>query len=153
MSVVVGSIDDVHALIGQDLGTSGWFELAQEDIDAFADLTGDDQWIHTDPERAATGPFGTTIAHGYLTLSLLLPLLEEVLIVENRTSSINYGLDRVRFPAPVPSGSRIRMSATLAEATDIESGVQVKIDCVFEVDGQERPACVARAVLRHHFAA
>lgn len=153
MSVVVGSVDDVHALIGQDLGTSGWFELAQEDIDAFADLTGDDQWIHTDPERAATGPFGTTIAHGYLTLSLLVPLLEEVLIVENRTSSINYGLDRVRFPAPVPSGSRIRMSATLAEATDIESGVQVKIDCVFEVDGQERPACVARAVLRHHFAA
>jgi acyl dehydratase len=152
MSVVVGSVEDVHALVGQELGTSGWFELAQETIDAFADLTGDHQWIHTDPERAASGPFGTTIAHGYLTLSLLVPLLEEVLVVENRTSSINYGLDKVRFPAPVPSGSRVRISATLAEATDVESGVQVKIDCVFEIEGQERPACVARAVVRHHFA-
>jgi acyl dehydratase len=152
MSVVVGSVEDVHALVGQELGTSGWFELAQETIDAFADLTGDHQWIHTDPERAASGPFGTTIAHGYLTLSLLVPLLEEVLVVENRTSSINYGLDKVRFPAPVPSGSRVRIAATLAEATNVESGVQVKIDCVFEIEGQERPACVARAVVRHHFA-
>jgi acyl dehydratase len=152
MSVVIGSVEDVHALVGQELGTSAWLELAQETIDAFADLTGDHQWIHTDPERAASGPFGTTIAHGYLTLSLLVPLLEEVLVVENRTSSINYGLDKVRFPAPVPSGSRVRISATLAEATNVESGVQVKIDCVFEIEGQERPACVARAVVRHHFA-
>jgi acyl dehydratase len=152
MSVVVGSVEDVHALVGQELGTSAWLELAQETIDAFADLTGDHQWIHTDPERAASGPFGTTIAHGYLTLSLLVPLLEEVLVVENRTSSINYGLDKVRFPAPVPSGSRVRIAATLAEATNVESGVQVKIDCVFEIEGQERPACVARAVVRHHFA-
>ena len=152
MSVVVGSVEDVHALVGQELGTSGWFELAQETIDAFADLTGDHQWIHTDPERAANGPFETTIAHGYLTLSLLVPLLEDVPVVENRTSSINYGLDKVRFPAPVPSGSRVRISATLAEATDVESGVQVKIDCVFEIEGQERTGCVARAVVRHHFA-
>ena len=152
MSVVVRGADDLHALVGEDIGISSWVELTQDQINGFADLTGDHQWIHTDPERAAGGPFGTTIAHGYLTLSLLLPLLEEVLVLENRTSSINYGLDKVRFPAPVPAGSRVRMTASLVEADDIESGVQVKIDCVFEVDGQERPACVARAVLRHHFA-
>lgn len=153
MSVVVRNADDFRTLVGVEIGTSSWVEVTQEQIEGFADLTGDHQWIHTDPERAASGPFGTTIAHGYLTLSLLVPLLEEVLVVENRTSSINYGLDKVRFPAPVPAGSRVRMSATLAEATDIDSGVQVKFDCTFEVDGQERPACVARAVLRHHFAA
>lgn len=152
MSVVVRGPDDLHALVGEDIGISSWVGLTQDQINGFADLTGDHQWIHTDPERAAGGPFGTTIAHGYLTLSLLVPLLEEILVLENRTSSVNYGLDKVRFPAPVPAGSRVRMSATLVEADDIESGVQVKIDCVFEVDGQERPACVARAVLRHHFA-
>jgi acyl dehydratase len=152
MSVVAGGPEDLYALIGEDLGSSGWVEVTQEQIDGFADLTGDRQWIHTDPDRAASGPFGTTIAHGYLTLSLLVPLLEQVLVIENRTSSINYGLDKVRFPAPVPSGSRVRLTATLGEATDVGSGVQVKVDCVFEVEGQERPACVARAVLRHHFA-
>lgn len=153
MSVLVRSPDDIHALVGEEIGTSEWFEMTQDHIDGFADLTGDHQWIHTDPERAASGPFGTTIAHGYLTLSLLVPLLEEVLVIENRASSVNYGLDKVRFPAPVPSGSRVRLTATLAEATDVQSGVQVKVDCVFEVEGQERPACVARAVLRHHFIA
>lgn len=152
MSVVARGPEDLHALVGKAMGSSSWFEVTQDDIDAFADVTGDHQWIHTDPERAASGPFGTTIAHGYLTLSLLVPLLEQVLAIENRTSAINYGLDKVRFPAPVPSGSRVRLSATLAEAIDVDSGVQVKVDCVFEVEGKERPACVARAVLRHHFA-
>lgn len=151
MSVVVGSPGDIHALVGSELGISSWIDIGQDRIDGFASVTGDAQWIHTDPVRAADGPLGTTIAHGYLTLSLLIPLLEEILVVENRSSSINYGLDRVRFPAPVPAGSRIRMSATLAEASDVESGVQVTIDCVFHVDGQARPACVARAILRHHF--
>lgn len=134
------------------MGSSPWVEVTQDQIDGFANVTGDHQWIHTDPERAASGPFGTTIAHGYLTLSLLVPLLEQVLVIENRTSSINYGLDKVRFPAPVPSGSRVRLTATLAEATNVDSGVQVKVDCVLQVEGQERPACVARAVLRHQFA-
>lgn len=152
MSVVVRNADEIHALVGSELGTSSWVGIAQDRIDGFADLTGDHQWIHTDPERAASGPFGTTVAHGYLTLSLLIPLLEEILVVENRTSSINYGLDKVRFPAAVPSGSRIRLSATLAEAADVNSGVQVKIDCTLHAEGQERPVCVARAVLRHHFA-
>ena len=98
-------------------------------------------------------PAPTTIAHGYLTLSLLVPLLEEVLVIENRTSSVNYGLDKVRFPAPVPSCSRVRLTATLAEVTDVESGVQVKVDCVFQIEDRERPVCVARAVLRRYFAA
>jgi len=151
VSTVVRSAEDVHALVGQELGTSSWVEIGQPRIDAFADVTGDHQWIHTDPERAAAGPFGTTIAHGYLTLSLLIPLLEEILVVENRQSSINYGLDKVRFPSPVPVGARLRMSATLTEATDIASGAQMKVDCVFSVEGQERPACVATAVLRHIF--
>ena len=151
MSTVVRNPEEIHALVGQELGTSSWVEVGQDRIDAFAEVTGDHQWIHTDPIRAASGPFGTTIAHGYLTLSLLVPLLEEILVVENRQSSINYGLDKVRFPAPVPSDSRIRMSATLADAVDIDSGVQVKVDCVFWVEGQERPVCVATAVLRHLF--
>ena len=122
MSTVVKSAEDIHALVGQELGTSSWVDIAQSRIDAFADVTGDHQWIHTDPERAAAGPFGTTIAHGYLTLSLLVPMLEEILVVENRKSSINYGLDKVRFPSPVPVGSRLRMSATLTEATDRARG-------------------------------
>jgi acyl dehydratase len=152
VTVVVDSPEDIHALVGRELGTSSWLDVSQDRIDGFAEVTGDHQWIHTDPERAASGPFGTTVAHGYLTLSLLVPMLEEIMVVENRTLSINYGLDRVRFPAAVPSGSRVRMTATLAEATDVESGVQLGIDCVFEVEGQERPACVARAVVRHLFA-
>jgi acyl dehydratase len=152
MTVVVDSPEDIHALVGGELGTSSWLDVSQDRIDGFAEVTGDHQWIHTDPARAASGPFGTTVAHGYLTLSLLVPMLEEIMVVENRTLSINYGLDRVRFPAAVPSGSRVRMTATLAEVTDVESGVQLGIDCVFEVEGQERPACVARAVVRHLFA-
>lgn len=152
MSVVVASPDAMHALAGKEIGSSPWVEVTQESIDGFAQLTGDDQWLHTDTERAAAGPFGTTIAHGFLTLSLLIPLLEQILILENRSSSINYGLDKVRFPAAVPSGSRVRLTATLAEVADLDTGVQVKVDCVFEVEGQQRPACVARAVLRHHFA-
>ncbi len=152
MTVVVGSPEEIHALAGQELGTSSWLDVSQDRIDGFAEVTGDHQWIHTDPARAASGPFGTTVAHGYLTLSLLVPLLEEIMIVENRTLSINYGLDRVRFPSAVPAESRVRMTATLAEVADVESGVQLGIDCVFEVDGQERPACVARAVVRHLFA-
>lgn len=151
MSVVARSPEDLHALVGQELGSSSWVEVTQNQIDGFADVTGDHQWIHTDPERAASSPFGTTIAHGYLTLSLLIPLLEQILVIENRASSINYGLDKVRFPAPVPSDSRVRLTATLADVADVDSGVQVKLDCLIQVEGHEKPACVARAVLRHHF--
>jgi acyl dehydratase len=136
-------------LVGTELGTSDWVDIDQARIDRFADATGDHQWIHVDPERAATGPFGTTIAHGYLTLSLVVPMIEAILQVTDKTSSINYGLDKVRFPAAVPVDSKIRMRATLAEATEIPGGVQVVLDCVIEIDGADRPACVARAIHRH----
>lgn len=151
MATTVGSASEVIALIGRDLGESGWLEITQERIDTFADATDDHQWIHCDPERAAEGPFGATIAHGYLTLSLVIPLMEQVLVIENKTTSINYGLNKVRFPAPVPVGSRIRMKASLQDATEVPSGVQATLNCVIEVEGQERPACVASVVARHLF--
>jgi acyl dehydratase len=139
------------ALVGQELGESDWLEISQERINTFADATDDHQWIHCDPDRAARGPFGTTIAHGYLTLSLVIPLMEQVLVIENKTTSINYGLNKVRFPAPVPAGSRIRMKASLEDAAEVPSGVQVTVNCVIEVEGQERPACVAAVLARHLF--
>ena len=151
MSTTAGSVAEIIGLVGQDLGTSDWIEITQERIDTFADATDDHQWIHCDPERAAGGPFGTTIAHGYLTLSLVIPLMEQAFVIENKTTSINYGLNKVRFPSPVPVGSRIRMSAALEDATEVQSGVQVTLNCVIEVEGQERPACVATVVARHLF--
>lgn len=151
MPTTVGSAAETISLVGQDLGTSDWLEVTQERINTFADATDDHQWIHCDPQRAAAGPFGTTIAHGYLTLSLVIPLMEQVLVIENKTTSINYGLNKVRFPAPVPVGSRIRMKAAMAEATEVPSGVQVTLDCAIEIEGQERPACVASVVARHLF--
>jgi acyl dehydratase len=151
MTTTVHGAAELLAATGGHLGYSDWLEITQDRIDTFADATDDHQWIHCDPERAAAGPFGTTIAHGYLTLSLVVPLIEEILVIEGKETSINYGLDKVRFPAPVPVGSKLRMGATLAEATEIPGGVQVGIDCTIEIEGVERPACVARAVLRHLF--
>ncbi len=150
MTTTVARPADLLQLVGQELGTSDWVEVDQTRIDLFARATGDDQWIHVDPERAADGPFGSTIAHGYLTLSLLIPMIEEILVVTDKSSSVNYGLDKVRFPAPVPVDAKVRMTATLADATEVTGGVQVVLDCVIEVDGGDRPACVARAIHRHH---
>ncbi len=144
------TFDDLPDLVGQDLGHSPWLTVDQERIDTFADATGDHQWIHVDPERARQGPFGTTIAHGYLTLSLLLPLFSNLLEVEGVTSKINYGLNRVRFPAPLPAGSKIRLGATLADLTEINGGVQLTVDATIEVDGGQKPACVAQCVLRFY---
>lgn len=149
MSVVVGSAAEAMNLVGTDLGYSSWIEIAQDRIDTFADATDDHQWIHTDVDRAAAGPFGTTIAHGYLTLSLVIPMMEQVLVIENKTTSINYGLDKVRFTSPVPSGSKVRLHATVQDATEVPSGVQLTLDCKIEIDGQERPACVATVLARH----
>jgi acyl dehydratase len=151
MATRVGSVAEIIDLVGREIGASEWMEITQERIDTFADATDDHQWIHCDPVRAAQGPFGTTIAHGYLTLSLVVPLVEQLFIIENKTTSINYGLDKVRFPAPVPVGSRIRMTASLTNAVEVPSGVQVTLNCVIEVEGQERPACVATVLLRHLF--
>jgi len=137
------SLQEFVAAKGEDLGHSEWHEITQDQVNAFADATGDHQWIHVDIERAASGPFGTTIAHGYLTLSLLPVFMTEIFRVENLTMGINYGLDRVRFPAPVPVGSKIRARATLSEIRQTERGVLATIRITVEVEGQSKAACIA----------
>jgi acyl dehydratase len=134
--------------VGSHLGYSGWREVTQEQVDRFADATGDHQWIHVDPARAAAGPFGRTIAHGYLTLSLGPVLLAEVLTVSGISYAINYGLNRVRFPAPVPVGSRVRLGVELASLEDVAGGASAVFTFTFEVEGQPKPACVAETLYR-----
>lgn len=151
MTVTVNGLAELKEKAGQDLGHSSWIDVPQERIDAFADATEDRQWIHVDAERAAEGPFGGTIAHGYLTLSLLIPLWSEVLDVKGIRMAVNYGLNRVRFPAPVPSGAKIRVAASLAEVTDVPGGgVQVLADLTMECDRTDKPVCVAQAVYRFY---
>lgn len=133
-----------------ELGESSWIEVTQDDINTFADATRDHQWIHVDPERAADGPFGSTIAHGYLTLALVIPLWSELLQVENVGMSVNYGLNRLRLPAPVPVGSRIRLQGKIASTSEVAGGVQVVADLAMEVEGSEKPALVAEAVYRFY---
>lgn len=151
VTTTVGGVAEILALVGSELGTSSWVQIDQDRINTFADATDDHQWIHCDPERAGAGPFGSTIAHGYLTLGLIIPMLEEVFVVENKTTSLNYGLDRVRFTAPVKVDARVRLKAVLADVKEIDSGVQVTVDCTIQIEGQERPACVAIVVHRHLF--
>lgn len=135
---------------GTDLGESSWIEITQEDIDTYADATRDHQWIHVDPDRASSGPFGSTIAHGYLTLGLVIPLWSELLQVEKVGMAVNYGLNRLRLPAPVPVGSRIRLEGKLASASEVTGGVEVVADLKMEVEGSEKPALVAEAVYRFY---
>ncbi len=150
MSVTVRGLEGVRGLVGKDLGRSPWIDVPQERINTFADATGDHQWIHVDLERAAAGPFGGPIAHGYLTLSLVIPLWNELLTVEGIGMGINYGLNRVRFPAPVPAGAKVRLGATVAEVTDVAGGVQAVVDFVVECDAvQDKPVCVAQAIYRY----
>jgi acyl dehydratase len=149
MTTTVKLPEDLLDLVGAELGTSDWVEIDQARINLFADATDDHQWIHVDPALAADTPFGTTIAHGFLTLSLLIPMIEQIVTITDKTSSINYGLDRVRFPAPVPVDAKVRTRATLAEATQIPGGVQIVLDCVVETSGGDRPVCVARVIHRH----
>jgi len=137
------------ALVGTSLGSSAWVEIDQNRIDTFADATDDHQWIHVDPDRAKDGPFGTT-AHGYLRLSLLVPMWTDILEVTKVTTKVNYGLGKVRFPAPVPVGSRIRTTATLAALEDIKGGVQVTIDAVIEREASEKPVCIAQPIFRFY---
>jgi len=141
-------LDELRAAAGQPLGTSGWHVVNQARIDAFADATGDHQWIHVDPERAASGPFGTTIAHGFLTLSLAPLLMGEIYRVGGVRMGVNYGLNRVRFPAPVPSGSRVRGTGELAEVTEVDGGVQLVTRLTVEAEGVAKPVCVADSVVR-----
>ena len=135
---------------GTDLGESSSIDVTQEDIDSYADATKDHQWIHVDPERAADGPFGSTIAHGYLTLGLVIPLWSELLQVEEVGMTVNYGLNRLRFPAPVPVGSRISLEGRLASAREVSGGVEVVADLTMKVEGSEKPALVAEAVYRFY---
>ena len=144
------SADELRSAIGTALGPGDWLEIDQKRIDLFAEATGDHQWIHVDPEKAAAGPFGTTIAHGYLTLSLL-PLFGPQLIkVEGVKMGVNYGTNKVRFPAPVPVGSRLRATGKITGVEDVTGGVQVTVAFTVEREGGDKPVCVAESVSRYH---
>ena len=151
MSTVFQSPPELKDAVGKALGTSEWLEITQDRIDKFAEATGDHQWIHVDPERAKDGPFGATIAHGYLTQSLVNFFLPQIVEVRGIRMGVNYGADRIRFPAPVPVGSRLRGNAELLEAEDTKDGaVQAKIRVTVEIDGGERPACVIDTISRYY---
>jgi acyl dehydratase len=150
MSTITLDLDELKAKVGSHLGYSSWHTVTQEQVNLFADATDDHQWIHVDPERAKTGPFGTTIAHGYFTLSLGPSLLAEILAVDGPRFAVNYGLNRVRFPAPVPVGSKLRCGASLESVEDVEGGCQVTLKLTFEVDGAAKPSCVAEIVFRYY---
>ena len=142
---------ELNGLTGTELGTSDWYEVTQEHVNLFADATSDHQWIHVDVERATKdSPFGGPIAHGYLTLSLLVPLLGQVLTVSDTVMGVNYGLNKVRFPSPVPVGSRVRLTATLANVEEITGGKQLTFSCVVEREGGDKPVCVAEPVYRYY---
>ena len=141
------SFDDLTAAVGEDLGASDWLTIEQERVDAFADATGDHQWIHVDVERASKGPYGGTIAHGYLTLSLIARFGEELFKVDGVTAKLNYGVNKVRFPAPVPVGTRVRAGASIANAVQTPAGVQVSLNWVIELENSTKPACVAETVV------
>jgi acyl dehydratase len=146
MTRVFDHLEAFKAAAGEELGTSDWLTVTQEQINTFADATGDQQWIHVDPERAATGPFGTTIAHGYLTLALLPVFAEQIYSIRGLAFGMNYGANKVRFPAPVPVDSRLRATATMKETKDIAIGTQVVITFVVEREGSDKPVCIAEVV-------
>jgi acyl dehydratase len=148
MALLSLTVDELRARAGQHLGTSSWHEVTQEQVNLFADATGDHQFIHVDPERAKTGPFGQTVAHGYLTLSMASMLVWEVVEVTDATVTINYGLNRVRFPAPLPVGGRVRADVTCAAIEEVRGGVQVTLAITFEHEGGAKPVCVAESLLR-----
>jgi acyl dehydratase len=151
MTTTISHPKDLLTMVGDDLGSSPWVEVSQEMINLFAEATGDHQWIHVDVERAKEGPFGGPIAHGYLTLSLLIPLWSQIVEFEELGMAVNYGLNKVRFPAPVPAGSRVRVGAVLADAEEVDGGgVQATVDAVMHVEGAAKPVCVAQMVHRYY---
>jgi acyl dehydratase len=149
MTTRVETLDDLASFIGKEFGTSSWVDVDQARINGFAHATDDHQWIHVDVDRAKDGPFGETIAHGYLTLSLLIPMWTNILEVRDVHTKVNYGLNKVRFPSPVPSGSKIRAHATLTRFEAIPGGAQLTIDILVERQGGDKPACVAQLVFRY----
>jgi len=144
------NLDELPGRVGRELGTSDWVEVDQSRIDAFAQATGDHQWIHVDVKRAATGPFGGTVAHGFLTLSLLASMVGSAFVVRDSRMGVNYGLNRVRFPAPVPAGSRLRGHFKLLACDAIEGGVQLTIEATIEREGTDKPVCVAQLLARRY---
>lgn len=150
MPMRVARLQDLREHVGQPLGVSPWMLVDQRRIDLFAEATGDHQWIHVDPERAARGPFGTTIAHGFLTLSLLPMMIEGALLIDDVRMGVNYGLNRVRFTAPVPAGSRVRGHFRLLSYEPLEGGAQLVVEVTMELEGSPKPACVAESVSRRY---
>jgi len=149
--VTVVGLSDLAALVGQEVGVSGWFDITQARIDAFADATGDRQWIHVDVERArAETPFGTTIAHGFLTLSLVSALMRDAVTLDGPRMTLNYGLNRVRFVSPVPAGSRIRARVVLGRCDDVGDSVQATWNVTIEREGGEKPCVVAEWIVRYY---
>jgi len=144
---VFTTLDEVAGAVGEELGTSEWVTIDQDRVDRFAEATGDHQWIHVDVERAKEGPFGGTIAHGYLTLSLLPMLGTSVFALETPGAKLNYGVNKVRFPHPVRVGSRVRNTISVADVTDLPTGKQLTLKHVVEIDGESKPACVAETVV------
>ena len=150
MTTKIDGVDGLKERVGQHLGYSEWHQVTQEQINLFADATGDHQWIHVNVERAKAGPFGAPIAHGYLTLSLTPTLLDEVLLVSGITMGINYGLNKLRFPAPVPVGSNVRAGVELGSVEDVSGGVQVTLNVSYEIEGGTKPVCVAEVLFRYY---
>jgi acyl dehydratase len=146
----INGVDEMKALVGEHLGYSPYVEITQEQVNLFADATGDHQWIHIDVERAKAGPFGGPIAHGYLTLSLGPSLYSQIVEISGFSMGVNYGTDKVRFPSPVPVGSRLRLGARLLSVDDITGGVQASVEFTFEVEGASKPSCVAEVVFRNY---
>ena len=150
MSTTIDGIEGMRGLVGEHLGYSDWHEVTQQRINDFADATGDHQWIHVDVERAKAGPFGTPIAHGYLTLSLVPWLIGEVFTVEGLSMGINYGLNKLRFPAPVPVGSKLRLGIKVLSVEDVSGGVQAVMEGTLDTEGSSKPSCVAEILFRYY---
>jgi acyl dehydratase len=151
MTTTAHGVEGLLRLAGTDLGASGWMPITQDRINRFADATDDHQWIHVDVDRAKDGPFGQTVAHGYLTVALIIPLWTELLRIEGIRTSVNYGLNRLRFPAPVPAGGKIRLRAKVESATEVPGpGAELVVTLTVECDGSAKPAAVAQAVYRYY---
>lgn len=148
MALNTVTVAELTSLDGKDLGFSSWLDVSQERINTFADATDDHQYIHVDPVRAKDSPFGGTIAHGFLTLSLFIPMWSEILEVTDASTLVNYGTDKVRFVSPVPAGSKIRLHAVLKTVTEVKGGYQLHVDGTIEIEGQERPAVVVESISR-----
>ncbi len=151
MTISANGLDEIRMLAGRDIGASDWLEITQDRVNTFAGATNDYQWIHVDPERAKLGPFGGAIAHGYLTLALMIPLFTQLLDIQGVKMSINYGIEKVRFPSPVLIGSKVRLLASVVSVEDVKgNGVQTVMNFTVEIDGSDKPACVAQVVYRHY---